>query len=207
MTGVLAGIEDATGFDLRGCEYFVGTSAGSIVAAHLVAGACAATVPRRPAPRAIRPPANPVGPLASAALEAARRAGAWAMAAGIDVRAAGPRTGRPRRGAARTAAAAPSAPPPRHRWTGCAPRSSAPGRGSTGACAWCRRPQHGTARRVRAPPGAAGHRRPGGRGLVHRPVAVRARARSAAASTSTAACGARPTSTRPRPAATRTCCA
>ena len=28
MMGVLAGIEDATGFDLRDCEYFVGTSAG-----------------------------------------------------------------------------------------------------------------------------------------------------------------------------------
>ncbi len=38
MMGVLAGIEDATGFDLRRCEYFVGTSAGSIVAARLAAG-------------------------------------------------------------------------------------------------------------------------------------------------------------------------
>jgi NTE family protein len=38
MIGVLAGIEDATGFDLRRCEYFVGTSAGSIIAARLVAG-------------------------------------------------------------------------------------------------------------------------------------------------------------------------
>ncbi len=37
MMGVLAGIEDATGFDLRRCEYFVGTSAGSIVAARLAA--------------------------------------------------------------------------------------------------------------------------------------------------------------------------
>ena len=38
MTGVLAGLEDATGFDLRECENFVGTSAGAIVAAQLVAG-------------------------------------------------------------------------------------------------------------------------------------------------------------------------
>ena len=38
LMGVLAGIEDATGFDLRECEYFVGTSAGSIVAARLAAG-------------------------------------------------------------------------------------------------------------------------------------------------------------------------
>jgi NTE family protein len=81
MMGLLAGLEDATGFDLRGCEYFVGTSAGSIVAAHLVAG----NAPRRPSSvgtelEVARP--NPVGPLATAALQAARRAGAWALAAG-----------------------------------------------------------------------------------------------------------------------------
>ena len=44
MTGVLAGYEDATGADLRRCRRFVGTSAGSIVAASLVAGRS----PRRP---------------------------------------------------------------------------------------------------------------------------------------------------------------
>jgi NTE family protein len=38
MTGVLAGIEDAAGIDLRRVEGFVGTSAGSIVAAALAAG-------------------------------------------------------------------------------------------------------------------------------------------------------------------------
>ena len=38
MMGVLAGIEDATGFDLRDCDYYVGTSAGAIVATHLAAG-------------------------------------------------------------------------------------------------------------------------------------------------------------------------
>ncbi|MGO9751203.1 MAG: patatin-like phospholipase family protein [Solirubrobacteraceae bacterium] len=38
MAGVLAGIEDATGFDMRRCEYFVGTSAGSLLAARLAAG-------------------------------------------------------------------------------------------------------------------------------------------------------------------------
>ena len=43
MMGVLAGIEDATGFDLRECEYFVGTSAGSIVSAHLAARRVAAS--------------------------------------------------------------------------------------------------------------------------------------------------------------------
>lgn len=44
MTGVLAGIEDASGVDLRRVEAFVGTSAGSIVAARLASGRS----PRRP---------------------------------------------------------------------------------------------------------------------------------------------------------------
>ena len=44
MMGVLAGVEDGAGLDMRQCEYFVGTSAGAIVAAHLVAG----NSPRRP---------------------------------------------------------------------------------------------------------------------------------------------------------------
>jgi NTE family protein len=39
MTGVLAGLEDEAGADLRGVEAFVGTSAGVIVAARLAAGA------------------------------------------------------------------------------------------------------------------------------------------------------------------------
>jgi NTE family protein len=45
MTGVLAGIEDAAGVDLRRVEALVGTSAGSIVAARLASGRS----PRRPA--------------------------------------------------------------------------------------------------------------------------------------------------------------
>jgi NTE family protein len=45
MTGVLAGIEAEAGVDFRRCEHFVGTSAGSLVAAGLVAGVS----PRRPA--------------------------------------------------------------------------------------------------------------------------------------------------------------
>jgi NTE family protein len=80
MMGVLAGIEDAAGLDLRRCEYFVGTSAGAIVAAHLVAG----NPPRRPssmgAELELSGP-HAVNGLAAAALQAARRAGAWAMAA------------------------------------------------------------------------------------------------------------------------------
>jgi NTE family protein len=39
MNAVLAGIEDASGFDARECEGYVGTSAGSIVAAALAGGA------------------------------------------------------------------------------------------------------------------------------------------------------------------------
>jgi NTE family protein len=38
MTAVIAGLEDSAGFDARGCDGYVGTSAGSIVAAVLVAG-------------------------------------------------------------------------------------------------------------------------------------------------------------------------
>ena len=38
MRGLLAGLEAAGGPDMRACEYFVGTSAGSIVAATLAAG-------------------------------------------------------------------------------------------------------------------------------------------------------------------------
>jgi NTE family protein len=38
MMAVLAGLADAAGFDVRECDGFVGTSAGSIVAAVLVAG-------------------------------------------------------------------------------------------------------------------------------------------------------------------------
>src|SRR4051812_50062166 len=44
MPGVLAGLEAAAGIDFRQCECFVGTSAGSIVSAHLAAG----RRPRRP---------------------------------------------------------------------------------------------------------------------------------------------------------------
>lgn len=76
--GVLAGIEDATGFDLRRCEYFVGTSAGAIVSAHLAAGQS----PRRPGAgqKPNEASSEPTEQLAQAGTTAARRAGAWAMA-------------------------------------------------------------------------------------------------------------------------------
>jgi NTE family protein len=83
MMGVLAGIEDGTGFDLRDCDYYVGTSAGSIVAAHLIAGQS----PRRPSTVQseeieVADGARPVEGLAAAGLAAARRMGAVALAAG-----------------------------------------------------------------------------------------------------------------------------
>ena len=91
IMGLLAGIEDATGFDLRDCEYFVGTSAGSIAAARLLGG----RRPRRPPETGnTSPAAKPAsGPteedqfeerarLGAAALGAARRAGDWSLAVG-----------------------------------------------------------------------------------------------------------------------------
>jgi NTE family protein len=82
MMGVLAGIEDATGFDLRDCDYYVGTSAGAIVSAHLIAGQS----PRRPSSVGNEVEAanatRPAGALAAAGLAAVRRAGAFALAAG-----------------------------------------------------------------------------------------------------------------------------
>ncbi len=80
MLGLLAGIEDSTGFDMRDCEYFVGTSAGAIVSASLVAGRS----PTRPAhigTEIAQSTAAASDGLAAAAVEAARRAGAWALAA------------------------------------------------------------------------------------------------------------------------------
>jgi NTE family protein len=80
MMGVLAGIEDGAGLDLRHCEAFVGTSAGAIVAAHLVAG----NAPRRPSAVGTDIEIGGAGPargLAVAAVAAARRAGQTALAA------------------------------------------------------------------------------------------------------------------------------
>src|SRR4051794_39493281 len=38
LRGLLSGLESASGLDFRACQYFVGSSAGSIVAASLAAG-------------------------------------------------------------------------------------------------------------------------------------------------------------------------
>src|SRR5947209_7726885 len=83
MMGVLSGLEDANKVDMRRADYFVGTSAGAIVAAHLVAGRS----PRRPdetdndlapAPEA---PAEPARRLGAAGSNAARMTGELALTA------------------------------------------------------------------------------------------------------------------------------
>jgi NTE family protein len=56
MTGVLAGLEDAAGLDLRAVESYVGTSAGAIVAAGLAAGEPLRRPPRRGGHAAGAPP-------------------------------------------------------------------------------------------------------------------------------------------------------
>jgi NTE family protein len=83
MTGVLAGLEETAGVDFRRCERFVGTSAGSIVAATLVSGRS----PRRPRdlgdPDA--PPAAPASALARGSTRARRVASAVTMAAAAPI--------------------------------------------------------------------------------------------------------------------------
>jgi predicted acylesterase/phospholipase RssA len=96
MTGVLAGIEDASGFDLSGCDYFVGTSAGAVVATRLVAGerlrrpaldeTSPAGVERAPEPNAFTDWALAlVGPAASVGMRVSTAPAAWARAAGLWV--------------------------------------------------------------------------------------------------------------------------
>jgi len=80
MMGVLAGIEDAADLDLRECEAFVGTSAGSIVATHLAVGRS----PRRPSTVSTEielASAHPASALVAGAITGARRAGGMALTA------------------------------------------------------------------------------------------------------------------------------
>src|SRR5258707_14139045 len=83
MMGLLAGLEDANRLDMRRAEYFVGTSAGAIVAAHLAAGRS----PRRPDeadngfPPAPEAPAEPARRLGAAGSTAARMTGELALTA------------------------------------------------------------------------------------------------------------------------------
>ena len=80
MMGLLAGIEDGAGLDLRECESFVGTSAGSIVAAHLAAGRS----PLRPSSLSTEvelADGHRSNALVAGALVGARHAGGLALAA------------------------------------------------------------------------------------------------------------------------------
>jgi len=61
MSGLLAGIEDAFGYDFRQTEAFIGTSAGSLVAAALIAG----QRPRRPLPKKAHPELTAGAPTAA----------------------------------------------------------------------------------------------------------------------------------------------
>ena len=100
LNGVIAGLQESTGLDLRRCEYFVGTSAGSYVAAHLAAGrlpevpsemhdAAAEPSPSREVPGTVRRAAESgarvaaaaAAPLMPLALRATRKPGALARAA------------------------------------------------------------------------------------------------------------------------------
>lgn len=95
MTGVLAGLEAAHGYDLRACEYFVGTSAGSVVAARLAGGesprridaadiSSEVSTGSRRLPAWITAPAAVVAaPLAYVGLSATSTVGAWARAAAL----------------------------------------------------------------------------------------------------------------------------
>ena len=98
MSAVLAGIEEASGFDARGCEGFVGTSAGSIVAAGLAAGMSPAErlgeLPSQPGGGAAGSNGDGAGP-AGAAADAVRRllaAGAFVTGplAALTLRSAAP---------------------------------------------------------------------------------------------------------------------
>lgn len=82
MAGLLAGLADGSGFDPRDCEHFVGTSAGSIVAAGLAAGVDPRTrLGRLPEqPPAAAPAGADDGSLLGAALRFGRGAGAAAAA-------------------------------------------------------------------------------------------------------------------------------
>jgi NTE family protein len=80
MGGVLAGLQ-AAGFDARDCNHFVGTSAGSIVAAGLAAGVDPRTrfeqLPEQPRPASDEPSGDS---LLGGALRIGRSAGATAFA-------------------------------------------------------------------------------------------------------------------------------
>jgi NTE family protein len=80
MLAVLAGLEDAHGLDARACRLFLGTSAGSIVAASLAAGTAPAERLREIAGW---PDARPPDPDASGGAPARNPGGAGALVASL----------------------------------------------------------------------------------------------------------------------------
>ncbi|MEA2167440.1 MAG: hypothetical protein QOF76_740, partial [Solirubrobacteraceae bacterium] len=99
LHGLLAGIEEAGDLDLRRCEYFVGTSAGSYVGAYLAAGKRPA-VPERLADVAAEAPPEGEAEFAPGSL---RRAGRLAAAVTAPVVPLALRASRPGGAAARAA--------------------------------------------------------------------------------------------------------
>jgi NTE family protein len=75
MTGVLAGVEAGSGIDLRRCDAFVGTSAGSIVAAQLAGGVRPQAPPSSVAADASTEEDVPTGRLRGSLFESAARRG------------------------------------------------------------------------------------------------------------------------------------
>jgi NTE family protein len=81
LVGMLAGLRDASGFDARECDCFIGTSAGSIVAAGLAAGVDPRTrLNRLPEQPPAPPPGDDADSLLGTALRLGRGAGAAAAA-------------------------------------------------------------------------------------------------------------------------------
>ncbi|HEX6714904.1 MAG TPA: patatin-like phospholipase family protein [Thermoleophilaceae bacterium] len=81
MGGLLAGLKEASGFDPRSCDHFVGTSAGSIVAAGLAGGVDPASrLERLPHQPEVAPAAATPRSLLGGALRFGREAGATAFA-------------------------------------------------------------------------------------------------------------------------------
>jgi NTE family protein len=104
MTGVLAGIEDAAGVDLRRTEAFVGTSAGAIVAAALAAGRSPRRPTGGPAPDDVARAGDERRD--SAVRRGLRAAGAWGWAATAPAAAAALAAGAPGGALVRSAALA-----------------------------------------------------------------------------------------------------
>jgi NTE family protein len=93
LRGMVTGLQEGAGLDLRRCEYFVGTSAGSYVAAYLAAGQLPEADPVEVHDASAEPQIDdkPPGPIRRAALSSGRVAAAvTAPAVPLALRAARP---------------------------------------------------------------------------------------------------------------------